>query len=782
DFSHLLENLVRDHVRRHPLLIHFDDFDRASRAVRRLAMELVHVAGDRSSDRDGPCRLLIVISRQSKNGAGHLALSEIPVLELRPFTDEESREFLEHVFGQQAVPPAVAETFQSLARGNPLFLVELANHLVEQGRVVFTGAQWKFPESLQGLSLPSSLSGLFSRKIESLQGSLLDILNWVAVSGRPLARGVIVRSADLSPERVDSLLKELTDRSLLTRFEMKDGVERYELSYGGSREILCGRIEEGERRRLHQRLAQNTEEEFPGRDDLADELADHWLKAGNEPGFLRFAPKAADLLQARGDFETAVSYRRRIAESMPPTAIAKKIQSLARLSEMHEFLWDLDACQRDLEAIRDLGQSLLKPSDRALLLRRMAGVELARFEFGKAAALLEEAARLASGSAPVCRLAIDAPRAQSIWFTSGPEKASPLLESTERSLFALPPPEAERDKMLWISSASQLAGLRHQTGDLPRARDLYGKALEMLRKMQQPQAAAATECGLGSVLLDAGEYEEALMHLQAALATARRIGDRRTICRARERLGEYCMRFARLGEAFQITQISLEEAEMMHNRAAAASSLRTLGRLYGHAGDDASAFVALRRAARSSHEQGDILGFGLGSVQLARHFLGQGEAIRARHQIEETARELQRFRLPLLEAHCALCLYAGAWKELRRKRDDLAAEARAVFDRHGYRSDLVDAILIQCEVEIEAGEIDRATTLLEELRSLTRDHARPHVACEAMFLLGRLRAEMKDARGASAFFIKARNLARDQHKHRLALRAQEEAKAILLAV
>ena len=77
------------------------------------------------------------------------------------------------------------------------------------------------------------------------------------------------------------------------------------------------------------------------------------------------------------DLETAVDYHRRLAEAVPENQLAKKIRSLVELSEMHELLWQNEQCLEVLEEIRSLGSKMMKPYDRALLLRRMGTVALA---------------------------------------------------------------------------------------------------------------------------------------------------------------------------------------------------------------------------------------------------------------------------------------------------------------------------------------------------------------------------------------------------------------------
>ena len=68
--------------------------------------------------RDGatPCRLLIVVCRQSPYGRGDLRVGGVPVVDIAEFSPDESRVFLEKLFGATDLPPDVVERLFHLSR------------------------------------------------------------------------------------------------------------------------------------------------------------------------------------------------------------------------------------------------------------------------------------------------------------------------------------------------------------------------------------------------------------------------------------------------------------------------------------------------------------------------------------------------------------------------------------------------------------------------------------------------------------------------------------------
>jgi tetratricopeptide (TPR) repeat protein len=780
NLSDSLEKLILMYTRHVPLLLHLDDFDRASETVRRFALELVHAADCRSGEEKSVCRLLVVLSRRTAAEKGDLRISGLRSINLENFSAEQVRTFLEQLFSQEEIPPPFVEALVRISSGNPLFILELVNSLIERKELTFSGARWAFPRVLEGTQLPDSLAHLLESRLDALGEGALEVLFWVAASGQPLPHGVLARCVKMPAGELEDVLKTLAQRSLLAA-TVREGVTEYRLSHPTSRETLHQRIGPERLRALHQRLAQNIEAEYPEWKECADALAEHWDLAGNEAGFLRFAPHAAELLRRRGDFERAVQCHQRIVRSTPDNAVAKKVQSLARLSEMHEFLWDLDGCRQDILQIQRLSGNLLKPVDRALLLRRLACVEMASQRFAAADALLADAGRMLEGASPFVRLSVLAPRAWTSWFTGEHDTALRTLQESSSLLQALVP-SGERELMLLAGAANQIANLEQQLGNLENAANLLSKNIDLLAGKEQQQAIGATLCSYGSVLLDLGRYREAAERLREAQRIGKEIGDLRTLCRVRERLGDYHLRFGQFREALQVTQIALQDAEGIKNHVAVASSLRTLGRIYLSANQMDDAFSMLRRALALHGDGGDILSGNLSRIHLARFHLEQGDPGSACSLLRLCDGDARRHGLPVLEGHCALWSFAARWMENGAYEEKLLESARAIFSRHGYHGELLDLLLASIEVALQAARLDDARRALAELETLTGGYKEPELSSEAAYFRALLALREGKTNSAPGLLNAVRKKARNQSKLLLAHRCEEALQAMAQAV
>ncbi len=724
DLAAILEKIILWCAEEMPLLIHFDDFHSASETVRLFAVGLVQAAFEKLRDAAHDTgvkrpRVLFVLSRRPISDKGTLGLSGIHTLKLEPFSQEGCHTFLRRVFGQEEIPPDVLTGLATAARGNPRFLIELARNLVDHGHVAYNGARWEFPESLERIPLPESIRGAMDERVAALGQDATTILQWIALAHVPIGLETLVHCTLLERERIKLVTQNLLESGFLQKDEIGHQRRHY-LAYPDLKESMIGKISGEQLRFMHQRLAQGIEKEYRGttssEGELAELLAAHWLAAGNMPAFLRFAPSAAAHLQECGNLELAVDYHRRIAESLPDEAAAKKVKSLVKLSEMHEFLWDLKSSERDIKSVLNLGEHILKPHDRVSLLRRLASLAISQNDIPGAVHTIHKALRIAGKSIdPLVKMSLAAPEAWARWFSKDRERARELIDYLKTDL----PSHGSagpREKAILVGTQNYLANLYHQLGKLDRCIWLHRANLAMLEDLDSEQALASCLCSLGSALLDVGSHEEAHDLLQRALDKGKSIGDRRTLCRAREKLGEYHFLYGDLKTALQMTQVGLQDARNIHHLSATANSLRMLGRIYQRAGQPEDAQEVLNRAVSLHRDTGDVMGAPLSRICLARLHLAQSRPDLAEKELKEAQSVIEEYDLAFARGHYQLHLLEARLADTGELDITLVDRARSALEEGGFRRDLCDLELIACRGALESGDIARAKMTLNDLR------------------------------------------------------------------
>jgi class 3 adenylate cyclase len=156
-------------------------------------------------------------------------------LSLTPLSQLEAAELVSALLGEGNVPEEVRERILANAEGNPFFLEEMLNMLIEEGALERSNGEWVSTERLAEVSIPDSVHGVIAARIDLLEGAARDALRRCAVVGRifwPEAVGV-------DEDEVSSLIRT----GLVSA--------RPESVMGGRREFVRVQARAYSRRRLH---------------------------------------------------------------------------------------------------------------------------------------------------------------------------------------------------------------------------------------------------------------------------------------------------------------------------------------------------------------------------------------------------------------------------------------------------------------------------------------------------------------------------------------------------
>jgi hypothetical protein len=273
----------------HPIVIAIDDVHRLDEPTLAWLAVLAHAAprmhllllatAESAAVREGPAALR-VLKRQST------------VLAVLPLTRGESDAMFASVFGAVPNLGLVSERIFALAAGNPRRSLALAQHLVDQGDVVYATGAWSLPDELQLEALPAGSDALFGARLTRL-GTLARTLaesqavSLVAALHREDYR-VLALNADA--RSLDDALTELIAHQIVRT----DG-SHYVLAQRGYATALQAQLEPGALAQRHEGLARLAEH----RRRHASVVAYHLLNAGQQE-------RALDLLV--GAAETNISH------------------------------------------------------------------------------------------------------------------------------------------------------------------------------------------------------------------------------------------------------------------------------------------------------------------------------------------------------------------------------------------------------------------------------------------------------------------------------------------
>lgn len=532
DVVRSLEVVVRACRDRAPLLLLIDDAQWADELTLQFVREkLATLSGD---------GLLVVLSyRSAEIDEGPTSLEAVANHSMLLGGVE-----LPHVYAlvrdmlaADSAPEGLPELLLEYSEGNPLLVGEYLRAAVGRGLVSRApDGRWLMRDvtSLRG-TIPDSLQGLFTLRLDQLSDSARAVLELAAILGTELDSEELALLAEGAP--CAAALEELTRERILDYL----GEGRYRFVHDKLRGLLESALGLERRRALHRRAARALE--AVGSDEASMDrdarLGVHWAEAGEHAKALTYLRAAgASAQRLHGHVRAAALYRRALAQCDSLREAGVAVTDAA--CELHELLGDAllaqashadarQAYERALELIPGAGERLA----RARNLRKIAA------SFWRAHAHVEARAKLELADAALGvpeagdptelyreHFEIQLGKFERLYFARDSSNAAQaLLQSLEQPI-ALHAEAGQRVRYYLCAASDAMARCRYGSPEpaLRFARQGTGVSAELLTRSEE--ALAYFIEGFALMLGDEGARREALRCFERAASGAQRAGDR----------------------------------------------------------------------------------------------------------------------------------------------------------------------------------------------------------------------------------------------------------------
>ena len=177
--------------------------------------------------------------------------------------------------------------------GNPFFMEETVQVLLDEGALVREGAAVKLTKALGELKIPPTVQAILAARIDRLPAGEKDLLQTLAVIGREFPVSLVRAVAGNSADELGRMLDGLQLGEFIYEQPAVGDVE-YTFKHALTQEVAYSSILSDRRKRLHERTGAAIETLYAASlDDHASELAHHYSRSGN-------AEKAAEYLHRAG--------------------------------------------------------------------------------------------------------------------------------------------------------------------------------------------------------------------------------------------------------------------------------------------------------------------------------------------------------------------------------------------------------------------------------------------------------------------------------------------------
>jgi class 3 adenylate cyclase/tetratricopeptide (TPR) repeat protein len=202
-------------------------------------------------------------------------------------------EMLQVLFEDGEVDLAVNDLILERASGNPLFIEEFTQNLLENGFVVKKEDKYVLTKEVSDIQVPDTIQGLIAARIDRLEENIKRTMQIASVIGRDFAFRILHRISEMRNELKAYLLslqglEFIYEKSLFPELE-------YIFKHALTQEVAYNSLLAGRRKDLHRKVGEAMETIF------ADRLAEYTSLIGGH--FLRGEAweQAFDYLEKAGD-------------------------------------------------------------------------------------------------------------------------------------------------------------------------------------------------------------------------------------------------------------------------------------------------------------------------------------------------------------------------------------------------------------------------------------------------------------------------------------------------
>jgi class 3 adenylate cyclase/tetratricopeptide (TPR) repeat protein len=214
-------------------------------------------------------------------------------IQLQDLSTAETQDMVKSLLKTETIPPDLQQFLQAKVEGNPFYLEEIMNSLIESGTLTPDNGGWRLTRSISKSDIPSTVQGVISARLDRLEKKMKRVLQESSVIGRSFLYEIIRKVTELK-DNLDQYLNGLEQLDLIRVRSSQPDLE-YIFKHALIQEVVYSSILKKERQAIHERVAWVMEQLFQERlTEFYEALAFHFAQ-GQSP------LKAVDYLIKSGE-------------------------------------------------------------------------------------------------------------------------------------------------------------------------------------------------------------------------------------------------------------------------------------------------------------------------------------------------------------------------------------------------------------------------------------------------------------------------------------------------
>lgn len=426
----------------------------------------------------------------------------IQEIRLTELSDRDTRDLVESLLDSSSVPDELVSFLEQRTSGNPFFVEEIVNGLIENHVLARGSEGWALTGQFDATSVPTTIRGMIASRIDRLDAERRRILQEASVIGREFLFTILSQVSGGDATLEDGL-SALESADLIRRRDVDADLE-YLFKHALTQEVAYSGLLRSKRHELHGRVAQAMEKLLGDRfREYAESIAYHFQNSDTPERavpYLVIAGKKAIERYALPEAETHYRAAYEILLAQPESAQRDHdlLEVIVEWSLLHYYTADIAAMNRLMKEHADLLERVPDPELRGMWLMWHCFVAYTTLNFEDAVAFADRAIAIGeeSSSARVVAYALT----QKVWALLQIGRNTEGVAASERALSLLGRLSDERDsRYIRLKAGCGASITQLLVGDLIKSRALAKELLDFAGSSGSRRALSLAHYALGVI-------------------------------------------------------------------------------------------------------------------------------------------------------------------------------------------------------------------------------------------------------------------------------------------
>src|SRR5271154_656752 len=259
------------------------------------------------ADSIGTARILLLVNYRPEYSHQWNSKTYYTQLRLDPLGSERANEMLTALVGDGAEVRPLKRLIIERTQGNPFFMEETVQVLLDEGALVRDGVAVRLIKPLSELKIPPTVQAILAARIDRLPADEKDLLQTLAVIGKEFPLSLVHAAAGASADELGRMLGDLQLAEFIYEQPALGDIE-YSFKHALTQEVAYNSVLIERRKLLHERAAVALETMFAAQlDDHLEQLAHHYRRTDNLEKAIEYLGQAGQQAAMRSAYADAIS-------------------------------------------------------------------------------------------------------------------------------------------------------------------------------------------------------------------------------------------------------------------------------------------------------------------------------------------------------------------------------------------------------------------------------------------------------------------------------------------